>query len=155
MSSKEFFMTNIIVSCPSCAAKNRIPAAKQHLSPTCGKCKKEIDMHSQASPVELTDTEFQSFIAQSSLPVMVDFYSPTCGPCKSIAPLISKISKDYLGRVLIAKLNTSSNPGTAMHYQIRGVPSLLFFKNGKLVDQVVGAPPESQLRHSLDSLSRK
>ena len=110
-------------------------------------------MRSLATPVELTDTEFQSFIARVTLPVMVDFYSPTCGPCKSIAPLISKIAKDYLGRVVIAKLDTSCNPGTAMHYQIRGVPSLLFFKNGKIVDQIVGAPPESQLRQSLDSLS--
>ncbi|MBU0944906.1 MAG: thioredoxin fold domain-containing protein [Proteobacteria bacterium] len=148
-------MNSVIVSCPSCATKNRIPTAKQHLSPKCGKCRREINMHSQASPVELTDTEFQSFITQASLPVMVDFYSPTCGPCKSIAPLILKIAKDYFGRVLIAKLDTSSNPGTAMHYQIRGVPSLLFFKNGKLVDQIVGAPPESQLRHSLESLSEK
>lgn len=109
-------------------------------------------MGSLATPVELTDPEFQSFITQASLPVMVDFYSPTCGPCKSIAPLISKIAKEYLGRVIIAKLDTSTNPGTAMHYQIRGVPSLLFFTKGKIVDQIVGAPPESQLRRSLDSL---
>lgn len=145
-------MNSLIVSCTSCGAKNRIPADKQHLSPKCGKCAGQIDMHSLAIPVELTDTEFQSFIAEASLPVMVDFYSPTCGPCKSIAPLISKMARDYLGKVLIAKLDTACNPGTAMHYQIRGVPSLLFFKNGARVDQVVGAPPESQLRQSLDNL---
>lgn len=109
-------------------------------------------MRSLAAPVELSDSDFQSFISSASLPVMVDFYSPTCGPCKSIAPLISKIAKEYLGKVIIAKLDTSTNPGTAMHYQIRGVPSLLFFTNGKRVDQIVGAPPESQLRRSLDSL---
>ncbi|MBU1138920.1 MAG: thioredoxin [Proteobacteria bacterium] len=146
-------MNSLIVSCPSCKTKNKIPGGKQHLFPKCGKCGRQIDMRSLATPVELTDTEFQSFIARVTLPVMVDFYSPTCGPCKSIAPLISKIAKDYLGRVVIAKLDTSCNPGTAMHYQIRGVPSLLFFKNGKIVDQIVGAPPESQLRQSLDSLS--
>ena len=145
-------MNNLIVSCTSCEAKNRIPAAKQHLSPKCGKCSGQIEVQPVATPVELTDSEFQSFIAEASLPVMVDFYSPTCGPCKSLAPLISKIAKDYLGRVIIAKLDTSRNPGTAMHFQIRGVPSLLSFKNGKLVDQVVGAPPESQLRQNLDKL---
>ncbi len=84
---------------------------------------------------------------------MVDFYSPTCGPCKSIAPVIAALSKEYLGKVIIATLDTSTNPGTAMHYKIRGVPSLLFFKNGQVVDQIVGAPPEVQLRQKLDSLS--
>ena len=103
-------------------------------------------------PVELTDSDFQPFITGVSLPILVDFYSPTCGPCKSIAPVIVNLSKEYLGRVIIAKLDTSTNPGTAMHYQIRGVPSLLFFKNGQIVDQIVGAPPEAQLRQKLDSL---
>ncbi len=83
---------------------------------------------------------------------MVDFYSPTCGPCKAIAPLITKLSKDYLGKVIIAKIDTSSNPGTAMHYKIRGVPSLLFFRNGRMVDQIVGAPPEVQLRQKLNAM---
>ncbi len=152
-SHEDIHMNNLILSCPACSAKNRIPANKQHLSPRCGKCSRELDIRSQATPVELNDREFQSFVTQAALPVMVDFYSPTCGPCKSIAPLITKIARDYLGKVIIAKLDTSSNPGTAMHYQIRGVPSLLFFKNGTLVDQIVGAPPESQMRQNLDSLN--
>lgn len=83
---------------------------------------------------------------------MVDFYSPTCGPCQSIAPVIVHLSKEYLGKVIIAKMDTSTNPGTAMHYQIRGVPSLFFFKDGEKVDQIVGAPPENQLRQKLDSI---
>ncbi len=147
-------MNSLIFSCAACSAKNRVPAGKQHLSPKCGKCGRQMEMRSQATPVELTDTEFQSFITGSSLPVMVDFYSATCGPCHSIAPLITKMARDYLGKVIIAKLDTSSNPGTAMHYQIRGVPSLLFFKNGNVVDQIVGAPPESEMRQKLDGFSR-
>ena len=145
-------MNSIILACPSCSAKNRIPAGKQHLSPKCGKCGKQIDPKGVAIPVELTDNEFQPFIKNASIPVMVDFYSPTCGPCKSIAPVIVKLAADYLGRVIIAKLDTSTNPGTAMHYQIRGVPSLYFFKNGEVIDQIVGAPPEGQLRQKLDSI---
>lgn len=145
-------MNNLIITCPSCATKNRIPTTKQHLSPKCGKCGKQIPVTLQAAPVELGDPDFQKFIAESSLPVMVDFYSPTCGPCKAIAPVIAKLAKDYLGRVIIAKLDTSTNPGTAMHYKIRGVPSLLFFRNGRLVDQVVGALPEAQLRQKLNSM---
>ncbi len=146
-------MNNLIITCPSCSAKNRIPADKQHLSPKCGKCGKQIDPRPWSVPVELTDTEFKTFIAGSLLPVMVDFYSPTCGPCKAIAPLISKLTKEYLGKVIIAKLDTSTNPGTAMHYKIRGVPSLLFFQNGQVADQIVGAPPETQLRQKLDAIS--
>ncbi|HID69591.1 MAG TPA: thioredoxin [Desulfobacterales bacterium] len=145
-------MNSLILTCQSCNTKNRIPADKQHLSPKCGKCGKPIDAGTSAVPVELTDSEFQSFVAGSSLPVMVDFYSPTCGPCKAIAPFISSLTKEYLGKVIIAKLDTSTNPGTSMHYKIRGVPSLLFFKNGHVVDQIVGAPPESQLRQKLDAI---
>lgn len=145
-------MNNIILVCPSCSAKNRIPAGKQHLLPKCGKCGAQINPGVNAVPVELTDSDFQSFIKNATLPVMVDFYSPTCGPCQSIAPVIVNLSREYLGKVIIAKLDTSSNPGTAMHYQIRGVPSLYFFKNGEIADQIVGAPPENQLRQKLNSI---
>jgi len=144
-------VNSIINTCPSCGTKNRIPTGKQHLFPKCGKCGKQIPA-TQAVPVELGDAEFQSFLSESSLPVMVDFYSPTCGPCQAIAPVVAKLSKDYLGKVIIAKLDTSSNPGTAMRYKIRGVPSLLFFRNGQIVDQIVGAPPEAQLRQKLDAM---
>ncbi len=145
-------MNNIIVPCPSCSSKNRIPAGKQHLSPKCGNCGQQLKIAHLAVPVELLDTEFQSFIKTATLPVMVDFYSPTCGPCQAITPLIKQLATDYLGKVITVKLDTSSNPGTAMHYKIRGVPSLLFFRNGEVIDQIVGAPPESQLRQKLDSL---
>ena len=145
-------MNNIILVCPGCSAKNRIPAGKQHLTPKCGKCGAKLDTAPYAVPVELTDSEFQSFVNSASLPVMVDFYSPTCGPCQSIAPVIANLAKEYLGKVIIAKMDTSTNPGTAMHYQIRGVPSLFFFKKGAIVDQIVGAPPEAQLRQKLNSL---
>ncbi len=145
-------MNTLIVSCQACKTKNRIQAGKQHLSPKCGKCGHSIELGSSAIPVELSDPEFQSFVKTADLPLMVDFYSPTCGPCKAIAPLIKTMSEEYLGEVIVAKINTSDNPGTAMHYKIRGVPSLLFFKNGELIDQIVGAPPEPQLRHKLNAI---
>ncbi len=144
-------MNSLIIPCPSCNAKNRIPATKQHLSPKCGKCGTLLNVKIHAVPIELTDSEFQSFVSGAQHPVMVDFYSPTCGPCKAIAPVVTSLAKEYLGKVIIAKLDTSNNPGTAMQYEIRGVPSLLFFKNGQVVDQIVGAPPEQQLRQKLDS----
>ncbi|MEN8198651.1 MAG: thioredoxin domain-containing protein [Thermodesulfobacteriota bacterium] len=145
-------MNSLILACPSCGGKNRVPAEKQHLSPKCGKCGSPLDPAPHTVPVELTDSGFHSFITGASLPVMVDFYSPSCGPCQSIAPVIATLAREYLGRVIIGKLDTSVNPGTAMHYQIRGVPSLLFFKDGQVIDQIVGAPPAVQLRQKLDSL---
>lgn len=145
-------MNTIILVCPSCSTKNRVSAGKQHLSPKCGKCGAKLTVKATAVAVELTDQEFKSFINNASLPVMVDFYSPSCGPCRSLAPIITNLSKEYLGKIIIAKLDTSSNPGTSMHYQIRGVPSLYFFKNGVVTDHIVGAPPEAQLRQKLNSM---
>jgi thioredoxin 2 len=143
-------MNTYIVTCPSCPGKNRIPADRQHLQSRCGKCGATLDLRGSAQPIELTDHEFQPFIARAPLPVMVDFYSPTCGPCKALAPLIHRLSREYLGRVQIATINTAHSPAIAGQYQIRGVPTLLFFEHGRLVDQVVGAPPESQLRQKLE-----
>ncbi len=148
-------MNIYIVSCPSCFRKNRIPADRQHLRPQCGKCGAALDLRGSVQPIELEDHEFHTFIGHATLPVMVDFYSPTCGPCKALAPLIHRLSREYLGQIQIATLNTALHPGTAGHYQIRGVPTLLFFFHGRLLDQVVGAPPESQLRQKLEQLVQR
>lgn len=146
-------MNTFIATCPSCSGKNRIPADKQHLRPKCGKCGIALDLRESAQPIELTDHEFQTFLRRAILPVVVDFYSPTCGPCKALAPIVHRLNREYLGRVHIATLNTAQHPGTAGYYQIRGVPTLLFFRNGQVIDQVVGAPPEIQLRQKLEQLA--
>lgn len=151
---RRIVMNAYIALCPSCSGKNRIPADRQHQQPKCGKCGAALDLRGSAQPIELTDQEFQGFINRASLPVMVDFYSPTCGPCKALAPVVHRLVREYLGRVQIATLNTAQNPLSANHYQIRGVPTLLFFHEGKLMDQLVGAPPEPQLRQKLDQFAR-
>lgn len=145
-------MAGIICSCAGCGTKNRIPEKKQHLSPVCGKCGERLVLGSSAVAVQLGDHDFQKFIGEATLPVMIDFFSPSCGPCQAIAPLINRLAGTYLGKVIVAKLDTSLHPGTAAHYQIRGVPSLLFFRDGSLVDQIVGAPPEQELVSRLDRL---
>ena len=145
-------MAGVICACSGCGTKNRIPEKKQHLSPLCGKCGENLNLGGSAAPVQLGDQDFQKFIREATLPVMVDFFSPSCGPCQAIAPLITRLAGKYLGKVIIAKLDTSLHPGTAAHYQIRGVPSLLFFRNGRIVDQIIGAPPEQELVSRLDSL---
>ena len=143
-------MNSIVIACTNCGTKNRIPADKQHLGPKCGSCKAGISLAGSAIPVELNDSDFQGFINQATKPLMVDFFSPTCGPCKMLAPTIDTMAKKFYGRVIIAKLDTSRNQIAAAQYQIKGVPTLLFFKNGALVDQKTGALPEQDLAQLLD-----
>jgi thioredoxin 2 len=109
-----------------------------------------MSLGGSAVPVELNDSEFQDFINQATKPLMVDFFSPTCGPCRMLAPVIDTMTKKFFGRVIIAKLDTSRHQMSASQYQIRGVPTLLFFKNGQLVDQVTGALPEQELTQLLE-----
>ena len=143
-------MNSIIVTCSNCGTRNRIPADKQHLGPKCGNCKNAISIANAAVPIELDDSSFHLFIRQASKPVMVDFYSPTCGPCRMLAPVIDAMARKFYGRVIIAKLDTSRHHMAASQYRIRGVPTLLFFKNGDLMDQVTGALPEQELTRLLE-----
>lgn len=143
-------MNSIVIACRNCGTKNRIPADKQHLGPKCGSCKAAMSLDGSAVPVELDDSSFQGFINQAAKPVMVDFFSPTCGPCRMLAPIIDTMTKKFFGRIIIAKLDTSRHQMSASQYQIRGVPTLLFFKNGQLVDQVTGALPEQKLTQLLE-----
>ena len=146
-------MNTIVFPCNNCNTKNRVPADKQHLGPKCGSCGKPLEMTWAAVPVELNDAAFAPFIRQATKPVMVDFFSPTCGPCRMMAPLIDKLAKQFAGRVIIAKLDTSRNRLTPCQFQIRGVPTLIFFKNGQVIDQITGAMPEDVLTQKLSRLS--
>ncbi|MDY0390178.1 MAG: thioredoxin domain-containing protein [Desulfobulbus oligotrophicus] len=145
-------MVTLIV-CPNCGAKNRIPTDKQHLTPKCGRCKHSLAGMPQSGLVNpLTDGQFHALVEQASLPVLVDFYSPTCGPCQILAPTLDALAHDYVGRLLIFKIDTSSQQRMAQRFQIRGVPTLLFFKNGRCIDQVVGAVPRSDIEQRIHTL---
>jgi len=100
----------------------------------------------------LTDPQFYQRVEQSTLPVLVDFYSPTCGPCRTIAPVLETLAQEYAGRLLVFKLDTSTQQMSAARFQIRGVPTLLFFKRGQLIDQVVGAVPRSEIEQRIVTL---
>jgi thioredoxin 2 len=143
-------MNSFIVSCKNCGTKNRIPADKQHLGPKCGRCKALIDIGYAAIPVELTDATFTHFIKQATIPVMVDFFSPTCGPCRMLSQVIDNLAKQFAGRIIIAKLDTAKNANIPSQFQIRGVPTLIFFKNGEKMDQLTGAVPEETLVQKLN-----
>lgn len=108
----------------------------------------------EGRPVTITDQTFAREVMQANLPVIVDFWAPWCGPCRMIAPALEKIARDYAGRVRVAKMNVDENPQTPMQFQVQGIPTLLLVKNGRVVDRIVGALPEPQLRTVVERLAQ-
>jgi thioredoxin 1 len=92
--------------------------------------------------LEITDQNFESDVLQSKTPVVIDFWAEWCGPCKTIAPVIDELADEYLGKVKFGKVNVDFNQQTAMKYGIRSIPSLLIFKDGSVVNQIIGSVPK-------------
>jgi len=101
--------------------------------------------------VTFTDSQFDTDVLQADKPVLVDFWAEWCGPCRMMTPTIDAVATDYQGKAVIGKLNVDENGQTAARYQIRGIPALLLFKGGKVVDQRVGAVGKSELQKMLDA----
>ena len=103
-------------------------------------------------PIEFTDANFEQEVLKSNTPVLVDFWAEWCGPCKMIAPILDEVAQEFDGRLKVAKVDVDANNKTAARYNIMSIPSLLFFKNGQLVDQIVGAMAKSQLTSRLEKV---
>ena len=101
-----------------------------------------------------TDGEFNEKVLQSDLPVLVDFWAPWCGPCRSIAPIIEELAKEYSGKIKVGKMNVDENPQTPSTYGIRGFPTLILFKEGKAVNQIIGAVPKAELKSMIEESIR-
>ncbi len=99
---------------------------------------------------EFTDANFEAEVLQSSTPVLVDFWAPWCGPCRMLAPSIEQLSTEYAGKVKVGKLNTDDNTDVAAKFGIRSIPTLLIFKDGQVVNQLVGALPKDKIAEQID-----
>jgi thioredoxin 2 len=146
-----------IQTCPKCGANNRVDEhAAVVRQPVCGKCGgklPEVTATSDNKPQVVTDATFASDVvsASASVPVLVDCWAPWCGPCRMIAPALDQLAAESGGRYKIVKLNVDDNPSISAQFQVRSIPTMLIFKHGKMVDQIVGAVPKQVIAARLNA----
>ena len=138
------------IRCPTCGATNRIPAERAGLPARCGKCK--APLATVVTPIAVTDVTFETIVLRATAPVLLDCWAEWCGPCHMLAPTIDALARDYAGRVVVAKLDVDANPRTAARYEVRGIPTLLVFDHGQLVERLVGVQPRSAIEARLSAL---
>lgn len=103
-------------------------------------------------PVEVTDSNFGEVVLKSPIPTFVDFWAPWCGPCRMVAPVVEELASEYVGKMRFVKLNTDENINTAMTYGIRGIPTMIIFKDGAEAGRIVGFMPKPELKKRLEAV---
>jgi thioredoxin 1 len=103
-------------------------------------------MANESGLLQVNDKNFTAEVLQSDIPVLVDFWATWCGPCRAISPIVEDLAKEFSGRIKITKLNVDENPSTPSQYGVRGIPALILFKEGKVLDQIVGSVPKARLK---------
>jgi thioredoxin 2 len=130
-----------------------MPEERLNHKPLCGKCREPLVTTQQKTiPVEVTDNSFAREVLMPDTSVLVDCWAPWCNPCRTLSPIIDELASDYANGVKVAKLNVDENPVTASQYGIRSIPTMLFFKEGKLVERLVGAQSKEEIEKHLLSI---
>jgi thioredoxin 2 len=143
----------VVIECLRCGTKNRVPRSRINDRPSCGHCHAPLDLESFAvRPLETSDGTFARDILAAVEPVLVYFYSPSCPYCRMLSPVIDQLAVKFEGAALIARLNTTVNPSVSAQYGIQGVPTLLLFREGKLLKRMVGVLSGDEIGRSLKGI---
>ncbi|MCA0948727.1 thioredoxin TrxC [Shewanella chilikensis] len=138
----------MLIACPQCAGMNRVPEERLSQGPKCGHCKQPLF---QGLPVELTDANFANHAHKSELPLVVDFWAGWCGPCKQFAPIFEQSAAELEPEFRFGKLDTEAQQALAAQYGIRSIPTIMLFKNGRVIAQQAGAMPKQAFQQWLKS----
>ncbi|MCG9630186.1 thioredoxin TrxC [Vibrio sp. Isolate30] len=144
-------MSTFNTRCPACQGINRVPSERVSESPTCGKCKSPL---LDGAPVEATSVNFSTLL-NSDQPVVVDFWATWCNPCVGFAPVFSDVAAERNGNVRFVKINTEEQQQLAAQFAIRSIPTIMVFKQGKVVDTINGALPKGQFDQWLNQALTK
>jgi len=146
-----------VVDCRNCGAKNRVDEARLATSEArCGRCGEKLNASvADSKPVIITDQTFEREVVQAKgQPVLVDCWAPWCGPCRMIGPILDQLAAESAGRYRIAKLNVDENPQTSARFKIASIPTMLIFKDGQLIDRLIGAQPKQVIADRLQQATR-
>ena len=145
-----------LITCKNCGARNRVDPQKARTSAAkCGRCGLSLQVssndqsESSAKPINVTDATFQPEVLNMPGVVLLDCWAPWCGPCRMVGPIMEQLASESNGRYRIAKLNVDENPRTASQFQIQSIPTMLIFKDGKLIDRIIGAQPKQAIAQRL------
>jgi thioredoxin 2 len=136
----------VVVTCPDCGKKNRVPAVAPG-RPRCAQCHHDLPWIADAG-----DADFAAVVEQSPLPVVVDLWAPWCGPCRMISPALEDVATRLRGRMKLVKVNVDDNPATSQRFRVQGIPMLLVFRDGELLDTQMGAQGAAQLQAWIEPL---
>jgi thioredoxin 2 len=149
MSDVDLDDRGVIVPCPHCGQKNRLLYGRLSHPVRCGQCKRELGP--PAAPIEISGAAaFDRVIAGASVPVVVDYWAPWCGPCRMVAPELQKVAARQAGRVLVVKVNTEALPDLGQRFNVRSIPTLAIFADGREVARTTGARPASDIEAFID-----